>query len=134
MTAAGIGIVGALLRAVPARDILPEPFDIFDHAGNLNGSAPAGYLTGLFVGSAYLDRSNPDLSPEQQKRRALGAMAAGGLVVGAVVNYISESKFGMSLTHIGDTGDPIDFGYGVATSVATATALHSFESQSGERY
>jgi hypothetical protein len=122
ITAACIGLAGAILRTVPARGIFPEPFDVFNHVGNLNGSSVIGYAGGLYLGQFYAERAKTE-SKTSLMRRTRVAMAVGATVAGAALNAVSETKLGMSITHIGTTGDIVDYSYGVVTAAACGVLL-----------
>lgn len=116
-----------------ARGILPEPFDFFNHVGNIDGSAQVGYVAGILLGKLAANRANEKGEP-LSKGSLRARMAAGGLVVGLVVNGLIESKWGMNLIHWQNTSDPLDFAYGVATSTAVAGLLPTVEEQPQNRY
>ncbi len=99
---------------------MPEPFDFFDHAGVINGSAQLGYLSGLTVGKIIDGRANqnPEASPSVVSTRT--KMALAGLSVGIVLNGLVETKLGIRLMNIETTPDPIDFVYGVSAASAAS--------------
>ncbi len=117
-----------------ARNILPEPFDVFDHAGNINGSAQLGYAGGLIVGKLVADRANRDVERDDSKLSIRAKMALGGLSVGLVVNGLVETKFGTKLIHLESTPDPIDFAYGVVTATAVGALLPNVEQETVREY
>lgn len=102
------------------RDNLPEPFDIIDHAGNMNWSIEAGYIAGLLY-AAYVARKNERGTPPPDRATLKTRMALGGLAAGLVVNSLVETKFGIGILNWDNGPDPIDLVYGVA--VATGAAL-----------
>lgn len=108
------------------RDVLPEPFDVMDHAGNINGSAQFGYAAGMVAGKYYTHWTN-DSEVVPSTRSVRTKMAMGGLAVGLAVNGLIESKFGMKLVHWENTSDPIDFIYGVGAATAAASLLTDVE-------
>ncbi len=134
--AGGVGIAAAIARGVSSlRDRLPEPFDIVDHIGNLNGSVPAGAFVGWIAGEMYA--SGAKAQPESTLRiKTRAIMALGGLAAGVAVNLVSETKLGMSIIHMGDDGNVTDFAYGVASSIVAASAAPTLtittESNSGD--
>ncbi len=117
-----------------ARDILPEPFDVFDHAGNINGSAQLGYAGGLIVGKLVTDRASRGGEREDSRLSIRAKMALGGLSVGLLVNGLVETKFGTKLMHWESTPDPIDFAYGVITATAVGALLPNVEQEAVREY
>jgi hypothetical protein len=115
------------------RNILPEPFDVLDHAGNINGSAQFGYAGGLLVGKLVADRANKQEDcPSKLSTRT--KMALGGLSVGLLLNGLVETRFGMKLIHWENTSDPIDFAYGVGTATAVGALIPNVEHRSQLEY
>ena len=124
-----IGLAGSLVAAIPhARNHIPEPFDIFNHVANLNTSAPMGYAVGYLAGLLYSGREQQG-TEEHVRRKTRGIMALGGLVAGVAVNTVSETKLGMSITHVGTTGDIIDFAYGTIAATALGALLPKIETE-----
>ncbi len=115
------------------RNILPEPFDFFDHAGNVNGSAQIGYGVGLLTGIIAARRANNQDNPERHDH-IRAKMAAAGAAVGLLINGISETKFGLSL--VGDTSttpDLIDYAYGVIAA-GTCAMLPTVQTETIPEY
>lgn len=116
-TAACIGLSGSLIRLIPARNTLPEPFDVIDHIGNINCSTTVGYVAAVCVGATVAEH---DGATKLGVRRA---MLFSGTLAGVALNTICETRLGMNLTGIGNTADPIDFAYGVCAAAATASLV-----------
>jgi galactitol-specific phosphotransferase system IIC component len=92
------------------RNILPEPFDVPSHVGNVAGSYVVGYITGIIVGGEY-DGAHETPGRVQQKAIAAGACA------GVLMNTLFETKLGVSITQgilAPNTPDMIDLAYGIA--------------------
>ena len=109
------------------RDILPEPFDIFDHAGNMNVSMQLG-IAGAFAGAKIAEKF--DALPSIMKRAAVGM---GSLAV-LSANVISETRFGVSiapdiLVGRNTTPDKIDLAYGVAAGAFGVSMVDVIERQ-----
>lgn len=118
---AGLGLL--LAKDIDGvRNILPEPFDIFDHIGNVNLSAQIGYLAGALTGVIYTRNKNK-LHQVLSERKTRGVMAVGAAATGICINGLVETKTGQSLIHWQNTADPIDFIYGAITATAMGALL-----------
>lgn len=102
-----------------ARNIIPEPFDLMDHAGNLAPSMMVGagvtYLSAL-LGTKF---SN---TPKVIRRFA---MAIGGTAVVAA-NLLVETKYGLSVysaVNSNTTPDVLDVAYGVGAGVLASSLV-----------
>ncbi len=92
------------------RNILPEPFDWFNHAGNFVNSIWAGVAGTLIAGAILEHREGTEAKKATRIMWAVGATAALG------INLVSETRLGMSLitSNKSDyTPDIIDAVYGI---------------------
>ena len=92
------------------RNVFPEPFDWFDHAGNFSNSIWLGAATSALAGAILERREGIDAKKSTKVMWAVGTLAVLG------VNILFESKLGtnfMNNDEIKFTGDAIDVVYGV---------------------
>lgn len=115
------------VKGYPQRDILPEPFDIGNHQGNINDSLLIGSVAGLVTIKA-LERIAPK-SSNKNRRRAMLTIA---VTAGLAINSLVETKFGQRIigentmhSLFGDhvTTDPLDLVYGTITSAAASYTI-----------
>ena len=102
-----------------SRNMLPEPFDFFDHANNFALSGAIGLLTSMALVSAYEKVDNMSL------RRVRAVACAGACLVAGVANMLAETKMGVKLLHWENftTPDMVDLVYGVPAAAITAPAV-----------
>jgi hypothetical protein len=122
---AGLALGSVYAKDRPGfRDIAPEPFDYFDHAGNVTYAVGAGAVTAVatLVGNSIRGEENVSTV----RRRA--AMAA--FCVGVALNTIGETKLGTSIFVNGMENGATDFAYGVAaTTIAAAATIGTGEKE-----
>jgi hypothetical protein len=101
------------------RHVLPEPFDIPQHMGNVMGGAAIGSIVGNVAAGIYC-RFAPDESRTNRRTRTIAAACA--TIVSVAVSTAFETRTGIRLfdmQHIAGTPDILDFYYGVGTSAVT---------------
>ena len=94
------------------RDLVPEPFDYFDHAGNFAYSILGAYAAVMATEYAA-KKTNLSFEPGRLKKIALGA----GVCAAFMANALSETKIGVSLIDADTTPDLLDGCYGMASGV-----------------
>lgn len=98
-----------------ARDIGPEPLDVFNHVGNVGISVSVGYCGSMVAGAVAVEHAN--MRSRKGEDTATSSickkMVAGGIAAGIIVNGLVETKTGISLIGWENTPDPVDFAYGV---------------------
>ncbi len=119
------GVPGAVLELLAdvnhMRNHIPEPFDIFAHAGNLWGGA---FLAGVAIqakakgGSNYLSR--------QQLHKFRKYWVPGVVAATLAVNAVTETKWGVKTLPVakwlnGTTPDPLDAIYSAGMGALVAT-------------
>ena len=97
------------------RNIVQEPFDVFDHAGNFNPSMLLAGYPYLLASSTKKVRSSPRL---QKGVLGLGVLAAFG------ANFLAETKTGVKLIGENGTPDTVDMLYGSGAAIVTAGLLY----------
>lgn len=102
-----------------ARDIGPEPLDVFNHVGNVATSVSVGYCGAMVTGVIAAEYANMrnEKGEETTTSSIRKKMVAGGLAAGIIVNGLVETKTGISLIGWENTPDPVDFAYGVSGAV-----------------
>ncbi len=88
------------------RDILPEPFDIFDHVSNLVVSITIAYYATILIAKLiHLTGVN----------RSLGLLIAksAAFILMITMNVLFETRGGLSLVGSSTTADTIDLAHGV---------------------
>lgn len=120
----------AYLLGWPPRDALPEPFDIGDHAGNVNNSLLIGVIAGHIAA-----RIAEHWLPAASQRTSRSVIFAGAVAVGAIANGLVETKFGQKLlgdevmqffygdSEVGPDTSGLDVAYGVAAAGAASFAI-----------
>lgn len=113
----------AAIKDIPGvRNIIPEPFDVFDHVGNVSLSVAMGYVGGLIVGKVAASRAKrEDLITNNTAIRT--RMAFGGLTVGVVLNGLVETRVGMSILPLINTPDTVDLVYGAAAATVAGAFI-----------
>ena len=56
------------------RDLLPEPFDVMDHVGNVSSSIIYGLVAGLYVGRYYMMQKEAPPERIPTKEAIMGVM------------------------------------------------------------
>ena len=108
------------------RNILPEPFDVPSHVGNVAGSYVVGQITGIVVGGAY-DGAHETPGTARRMTTVAGACA------GMLMNTLFETKLGVSITQgilTPSTPDMIDLAYGIAGAVVGGYSSNRIEAVS----
>jgi hypothetical protein len=109
-----------LVKFVPgSRNIFPEPFDIFDHTGNIT-SALLGCSFSVRFGTRIIRRKNLEAEQNTSSISIKTKMVLGGFAAGVLANGVIESRTGMKLVHWDNTPDPVDFAYGVISAACGA--------------
>ena len=101
------------------RNIIPEPFDLMDHAGNLAPSMVVG------VGVTYLSALLGTKFSNTPKAVRRFAMAIGGTAVVAA-NLLVETKYGLNIysaVNNNTTPDVLDIAYGVGAGVLASSLV-----------
>lgn len=98
------------------RDVLPEPFDIADHAGNF---VPSMMITATPI--MYLR----NLTDIDSRPRLLKAAVGVSAIASLAANAAAETKLGSSIIPA-DQGTPqtLDFVYGAGATLFTASILY----------
>ena len=119
-----LGVYGVLACAQVAsvcgatdryRGLMPEPFDIFNHVGNMGSMITAA--TAAIAGSIVSEQFTND----HRARRIGFALAMSVVTMG---NFIAETKFCAPVAtalDIGGTPDSIDLAYGLAAGAFGAS-------------
>lgn len=99
------------------RNIVPEPFDFFNHNGNILSSTTVALCAGFVATKAANAKTGSPIP--QNKRRSI--IIAAALSSGAFINALVETRTGLSMPLIehffgNSTPDPIDYAYGMAGS------------------
>ncbi len=100
------------------RNVLPEPFDWFNHAGNLANSMWIGLATSTLAGAIFERRETTDPIKANRVMWSLGATAALGL------NLLAESRLGVKFMSRGETkytSDIVDVVYGFGAGCVAAS-------------
>ncbi|GEM_PF-4498188 len=115
--AASMALYGMnLLGMIKLRGLAPEPFDYFNHVSNSGGSFFSATFVS-YVGARIISKF--DRSPQQVK----WAASAIGATTLAAANLLTETKFGVGLSGIHNTIDPVDLAYGFAGGILGANML-----------
>lgn len=103
------------------RDVLPEPIDIFDHAGN--GVVPmlSAFASAYIVakGITALDRFSTLEGAGRARQIGMGV----GLAVAVAANALVETRVGHRILPIDNTPDLIDLAYGSAAGAFGASMV-----------
>ena len=117
--AAAASLISQTSSSEALRNVIPEPLDLIDHAGNLAPSMMVGagvtYLSAL-IGSRF---SN---APRSVRRVAT---VLGGTAV-VVANLLVETKYGLNLystVNNHTTPDVLDIAYGVGAGVLASSLV-----------
>jgi len=102
------------------RNLLPEPFDWFNHAGNFSVS------TNTALASTYISALALSKTTEQSPSTVRRAAVAVGVTAVAVINSLAETRWGLNITGSSATPDYVDLAYGVGAG-AFATSLITVE-------
>lgn len=101
-------VVGWVVRN-QYRNLFPEPFDVFDHLGNVT-SLGVGWGVGLLSAHVLVARD-----PFGDGRRVRPVGAAWGALTGLVMNVLAETPAGEFLVDA-STFDGVDFAYGLISA------------------
>lgn len=132
----GMVALGRVRKIDGMRDLAPEPWDFFDHNGNVLSSVTAALAVSLKVRLA--ERRADSVKPVRFRRsKVMGAALASGIAVNALV----ETRTGLSLPFVAclsdnciSTPDPIDYAYGVAgAGIGGGMALSMMPESSGAK-
>lgn len=107
------GAINTGINGPSHRDILPEPFDWYDHLGNTIPSIAIGL--GIALTAALISRRQEWATASRTRKIAFTT----GATLTAAVNLYVETKFGAH----GSTPDPIDLAYGVGAGVMAASLV-----------
>lgn len=92
---------------------IPEPFNIFNHIGNVDSVIPA--LLVCIISALIFTRI---WNPKKAQHIFWISMTA-GIVVGLICNILIELPWGMNLLDQPNIADPLDIIYGTLFSAAT---------------
>ncbi len=102
----GLVALGRVRKIDGTRGLLPEPYDFFNHNGNILSSVTTAIAASLAVRLGSSERL--------RRTKTMSAAILGGVAVNALV----ETRTGLSLPIVPEmfrnsSPDPIDFGYGM---------------------
>ncbi len=105
------------------RDVLPEPFDLPDHIGNMREAAMATVAVGTMVIVPRMFQYA--MSGMSEKfRKSTARAAAGAFAVSSLMQVIGEKfEISNSLTER-NFGDMVDAGYGIGWSAVVAAGVY----------